>query len=578
MRVVMTLLVRDEIDVVRENLDFHFAQGIDFAIVMDNRSRDGTREALREYERTGRLRIIDQPGLYDQAPWLTEMAQMAVREEAADWVLPNDADEFWVPREGTVRQLLERTAPEVGAIRCPRVYFAPATEDGRPWWERMTLRQRVPVSKTGLALNSKLIHRGHEQIEIGKGNHQRQGPLVGETLSAGDVEVQHFQMRTYAQFERGVIVRGSTLKGATGHRQQFNLSRRREYRIWRRGELPDYYRRYLREEPDDEYAGDGRVRDTLRSLYESAGSSRMPGREGQATFTLARARLGAVPTRLRSRAARALRRRPAPPAPFIVGVPYSGTTLLRQMLDSHSQLTVSADTHLLPDLIRRWRRDEAAGAGESELVQAAITLVTSHHGSPGLGVDAERLAAHLGAIRRPSLVDVARAVHLVRAEAEGKPRWGDETPPYLGQMRLLNSVIGEARFLHVIRDGRDVALSLADAGDGLSDSEAAIRMWRKQVRGARRQAAKLPPHHYAEVRYEALAREPEVVLRRVARFLDLPFDVAMLNRRQRRQALPAGSTLGDRIERWRMLTPGELRRLENAAGDVLGELRYEVDG
>src|SRR5690606_14674176 len=84
MRLVMALLVRDEADIVRENLDFHFAQGVDFAVVMDNRSSDGTTEILEEYAARGLLRLIHQPGVYDQEPWVNEMVHIAVHEEGAD--------------------------------------------------------------------------------------------------------------------------------------------------------------------------------------------------------------------------------------------------------------------------------------------------------------------------------------------------------------------------------------------------------------------------------------------------------------------------------------------------------------
>ena len=102
MKLVMTLLLRDEEDIVRENLDFHLAQGVDRVIVTDNGSEDATVEILREYEARGVVRLLLEPADdYSQGRWVTRMARLAAAE-GADWVINNDADEFWWPRSGTL--------------------------------------------------------------------------------------------------------------------------------------------------------------------------------------------------------------------------------------------------------------------------------------------------------------------------------------------------------------------------------------------------------------------------------------------------------------------------------------------
>lgn len=88
MKLVMTLLVRDEEDIVGSNIDFHLAQGVDFIIATDNLSGDGTPEILRRYERQGLLHYIHQPeDNFAQHRWVTHMAQMACTDFAADWVI-----------------------------------------------------------------------------------------------------------------------------------------------------------------------------------------------------------------------------------------------------------------------------------------------------------------------------------------------------------------------------------------------------------------------------------------------------------------------------------------------------------
>ena len=81
MKLVMTLLVRDEADIVDAQIAFHLAAGVDLVIATDNRSEDGTTEILERYEREGRLRLIREPGDdLRQSEWLTRMARIAATD------------------------------------------------------------------------------------------------------------------------------------------------------------------------------------------------------------------------------------------------------------------------------------------------------------------------------------------------------------------------------------------------------------------------------------------------------------------------------------------------------------------
>src|ERR687888_2594814 len=116
MKMVMTLLVRDEEDIVRENLDYHLAQGVDRVIVTDNGSEDSTVEILREYEAQGVVRLlIERSDDYSQGRWVTRMARLAA-DEGADWVINSDADEFWWPRSGTLKSTFEGLGEEGGIL------------------------------------------------------------------------------------------------------------------------------------------------------------------------------------------------------------------------------------------------------------------------------------------------------------------------------------------------------------------------------------------------------------------------------------------------------------------------------
>ena len=119
-----------------------------------------------------------------------------------------------------------------------------------------------------------------------------------------------------------------------------------------------------------------------------------------------------------------------------------------------------------------------------------------------------------------------RAFFELYAEGQGKPRWGDKTPNYVKRMKQIDRWIPEARFIHMIRDGRDAALSrfkriLKDP----PPTDVVAERWVRKIEGARADAADLD---YIEVQYEALVRDTEPELRRIAEFLELPWDDAML--------------------------------------------------
>ncbi|MBU4260897.1 MAG: sulfotransferase [Proteobacteria bacterium] len=284
------------------------------------------------------------------------------------------------------------------------------------------------------------------------------------------------------------------------------------------------------------------------------------------------------------------------PAPFIVGVGRSGTTLLRLMLDAHPQLAIPSETHFLAGILEH----PPEGVGEF------IAMLTAAHTWGDFHLDAMALAADMAAHGPFVLAEAVRVFYLAYAARFGKSRWGDKSPPYVQYIAALHSLLPEARFIHMIRDGRDVALSFRDkwfgpAGQGM---EASVVFWRDRIINARLQAASLPAGVYFEVRFEDLLAEPEAVLRRVCQFLDLPWSEAMLDY-HRNADLRLGE-MGDRTDgegnvlipreqrlsihkhtmrppdpsqagKWRAaFTPAEIDVFHLHAGDLLAELGYDV--
>lgn len=209
MRVVMTLLCRNEIDIVREMVEFHLSKGIDTIIAMDNASEDGTREVLQDYQRRGRVILLCEPQLtHRQSAWVTKMARLAHEELGADWVVHSDADEFWWPSSGTLKDEFARIGADTRAVRVARSNFTPIHRPDnapQPFFATMTFRDRVSLNAQGKPLPDKVCHRGMADIEVADGNHyvSVKGQRCNAELTDG-IHILHFPVRTYEQYERKI--------------------------------------------------------------------------------------------------------------------------------------------------------------------------------------------------------------------------------------------------------------------------------------------------------------------------------------------------------------------------------------
>jgi hypothetical protein len=204
-QLALTLLAKNEADVIDANIAYHLGAGVDFVVVTDNGSTDGTLEILERYERDGVLELIREPSSdFRQGEWVTRMARRAA-ERGAGWVINADADEFWWPRAGGLKEVLERLPERYGVVHGVWRPFVARPEDGSHFAERMTVRLSMQA-----AINDptnpfrparKATHRAHPQVRVRDGNHDVEGaPLV--TLHGWyPLEVFHLPLRSRTQVE-----------------------------------------------------------------------------------------------------------------------------------------------------------------------------------------------------------------------------------------------------------------------------------------------------------------------------------------------------------------------------------------
>jgi hypothetical protein len=276
---------------------------------------------------------------------------------------------------------------------------------------------------------------------------------------------------------------------------------------------------------------------------------------------------------------------PAPaPFLFVVGCGRSGTTLVRAMLDAHPGLAVPGESYFPLWLARRRSRYERAGRFD---VDSYVADLAADPWFARWGIPADAVRARLEAAPPSGFADAVRATYACYASATGKPRAADKTPTFVLHVPALARLFPESRFLHVVRDGRDVALSLLAADWGPSRVGDAALHWRQHVRAGHRAGQALGDDRYLEVRYEDLVADPVAAAAAVCRFAELEFDDAMLRYADRaptllarlpdpeeHQNLRLPPTKG--IRDWRgEMAPDDVALFEALAGDTLEAFGYQ---
>ncbi len=273
---------------------------------------------------------------------------------------------------------------------------------------------------------------------------------------------------------------------------------------------------------------------------------------------------------------------------FIIGAPRSGTTLLQYMLRSHPRISLpTGESHFMVPL-----QKEAEAFGDLQNInnirrvlnemyrRNAGFLDTDLH---GLKFDVDALAQQLHARRVATVPEVIRAMMEFNAEGEGKKRWGDKTPYYSLHVPIIMEMFPDAQFLHIIRDGRDCALSMLERGKDLDihNIYQAARIWKRYVDAGQAAGGVLERFQYYEFRYEDLLHTPRDVVSGICEFLGESFDESIINFRK---ASGSGKTplLKKPIQagnsgKWKSRMSRRQRKVfESVAGDTLATNGYPV--
>jgi hypothetical protein len=275
---------------------------------------------------------------------------------------------------------------------------------------------------------------------------------------------------------------------------------------------------------------------------------------------------------------------------FLVGCARSGTTLLKRMLNAHPEIAFPRETHWIPT----WYEDRIGLSSDGTVTPELITKLMDYPRFTRMGIERAHLEGLLAGASRVPYARFVSGIFELYGESVGKPLVGEKTPGYVRSLPTLHSLWPRARFVHLIRDGRDVCLSLLDwnraprnVGRFVTWEEdplsTAALWWEWQVRLGLEAGAEIGTSLYREVRYEALVADPEATCRSVCGFLGVPYSESMVRynegRGKRRPAasakrswLPATAGLRD----WRtQMAAQDLERFDAVAGNLLEDLGYE---
>lgn len=277
------------------------------------------------------------------------------------------------------------------------------------------------------------------------------------------------------------------------------------------------------------------------------------------------------------------------PAVFVVGCPRSGTTLLQRMLDAHPDLAIANDTHFITRAAKKILRTDPDPDLTPELIEAVLAYRRFYR--MGLDEADVRMAARDCA----KYGEFVSRLYDLRGQAKGKAYSGEKTPDYCRQIPRLAALFPHARFIHIVRDGRDTALSTLDwanenKGPGKwelwqSDPVGTCALWwRWQVSQGSTEGSQLPADRYQEILYEDLVNDPEDKLQSLADFLEIEYSRDMstffVGKTRDKPGLSAKSawippTKGLRDWRRQMSTEDALV-FQQIAGDWLARFGYDL--
>jgi hypothetical protein len=269
--------------------------------------------------------------------------------------------------------------------------------------------------------------------------------------------------------------------------------------------------------------------------------------------------------------------------PIFVSSGRSGLTLLGMIFGSHPDLAVAHEPRFLATMAPKHAEYERAGALDIDRFLSDLYAGSNFR---RLGLPREEVRAELMSSSVRTFPDAVRVVFDLYARSREKRLYGDKTPLYITFIEPIADLLPETRFVHLVRDGRDVTLAYLERDKGPASVAEGAFHWRLRVTRGHESGKRLGESRYREFHYEDLIDDPEGTVRRICEFLDLQFHPTMLDyQKTSEQFLAEAKNPGDHqhltmaptkgLIDWRTdMTPDDLALFEAIAGDALEQLGY----
>jgi len=275
---------------------------------------------------------------------------------------------------------------------------------------------------------------------------------------------------------------------------------------------------------------------------------------------------------------------------FIVGAPRSGTTMLQYRLRNHPNISFpTGESHFFIPLY-----ESSESFGDLRLLRNVKNLFevmyTKNPGFfegelHGFEFNVDEISKEFHADGCETISSLVSALFEKNAKEEGKLRWGDKTPYYVMHIPKLLEWFPGAQIIHLIRDGRDVALSLFGRRHDFSvyNSAFAAEYWESYVERGQEYGASLSSEQYYEIRYEDLLSDPNSSMKKLCDFLGEPYSETIF-KTSNEEVLGVNQTplvhqqlKPDNAGKWRaQMAPRQIQYFERVAGQTLKKNGYEL--
>ncbi len=256
MKLVLTLLVRDEEDILEQNICHHLNSGVDWIRVTDNGSVDGTIDILEKYKRMKYLDYtIENEHTYEQDRWVSKMAQHEI-ENGADYLIHSDTDEMWLATDGNLRDVV-LGVKDVAYVKVIN-YLPPPILDNLEFnfgnFKYVVSNPlENPYDFNKMESNKFLLYESPPKIitsnrysQIWYGNHLVKGVVKNEWEILRNISIHHFSIRSYQHFEKKVVNGGSSYEINPLKDPNIGWHWKKWYEIYKDGNLKAEYIRLCR--------------------------------------------------------------------------------------------------------------------------------------------------------------------------------------------------------------------------------------------------------------------------------------------------------------------------------------------